>query len=146
MIQLTLNQLRAAEPCKEGWRAALKCRRKRKADDAPFALAELIQSNGIQETLWAIKAVQDQERELRHLARVAAERIAPCCSREISALIRSKNSIEIIYQTGMNCCSCAADWAAVTAFHPDVRWAARSASLFAVNLNPDNLEIIKRAL
>jgi hypothetical protein len=146
MIQLTLNQLRAAEPCKEGWRAALKGRRKRKADDAPFALVELIQSNGIRETLWAIKAVQDQDFELRRLAQIAAECIAHRCSREIVALIRSKNSVESIYQTGMMNCNCAADWAAVTAFHTDVRWAARSVALFAVNLNPDNIKIIERAL
>ncbi len=64
----TLNKIKAHIPCEGGWRTLLKALGKTKADDAPLALSLIIQSNGLDDALWALRCLGGADREIRLFA------------------------------------------------------------------------------
>ena len=53
-IKITLNKIKAHNPCSEGWEKILKGRGKAAADDEEFPLSEAFQSNSLEDVLWAL--------------------------------------------------------------------------------------------
>lgn len=55
----TLQQIKEYQPCSYGWGKLLKFLGKNKADNKPLKLSTIYDSNGFQDTLWALRSVED---------------------------------------------------------------------------------------
>ena len=64
-MQTTLEKIRAHSPCAEGWTQLLAHLGKTKADSTPLPLSVILESNGLEDTLWCFRAVDGFEREKR---------------------------------------------------------------------------------
>ncbi len=56
MIYTTLNRIRAHSPCANGWHKLLAHLGKTKSDDEPLALVTVLDSNGLNDALWCLRA------------------------------------------------------------------------------------------
>lgn len=88
MITVTLQQIKDAHPCEDGWKKVLKANGGLKADyNKPFPLVSILDSNGLDDALWVIDKV-DGMREHKSLwyefsrwcAFQNVEKIAKYCS------------------------------------------------------------------
>lgn len=59
MFFTTLNRIRAAHPCSTGWEKLLHHLGKTRADDEPLSLLTILESNGISDAIWALRAIDD---------------------------------------------------------------------------------------
>ncbi len=57
MITTTLNHIRAASPCTEGWETLLRGLNKSKADDESLPLSKILEINGLFDTLWCCQVL-----------------------------------------------------------------------------------------
>ena len=55
-MQTTLNKIRSHSPCESGWVKLLKNLGKTQADDEPLDFLTIIESNGLDDALWCLKA------------------------------------------------------------------------------------------
>ena len=83
-MKTTLNKIRAHSPCTDGWEKLLKNLGKTKADDDPLALTAILESNGLDDALWCLRAVDGHEREMRLFA---VE-----CARSVQHMMTDKRS------------------------------------------------------
>ena len=120
MLTTTFKLLRGHHACKDRYavlRKALKGRR----DNEPIGIVEVLDSNGLADALWALRAVPDEQAAERDkLARL----FACWCVRQIWHLLtdeRSRTAIEV-----------AERYAVGEATHDDLKAAARSAADAAV--------------
>ena len=88
MIYTTLNKIRAYEPCLDGWAKLLRHLNKTQADDEPLALATILDSNGLDDALWCLRAIDGYDREKRLFA--------VWCARRVQHLMRHPRSIAAI--------------------------------------------------
>jgi hypothetical protein len=56
MIYTTLNRIRAHAPCASGWKKLLDHLGKTQADDEPLPMTAILDSNGIEDALWCLRA------------------------------------------------------------------------------------------
>jgi hypothetical protein len=87
-MKTTLNKIRAHSPCTDGWEKLLKNLGKTKADDEPLALTAILESNGIDDALWCLRAVDGHEREMRLFA--------VDCARSVQHLMTDKRSLDAL--------------------------------------------------
>ena len=85
MIYITLNRIRAHTPCADGWRKLLAHLGKTQADDEPLALATILQSNGLDDAIWCLRAVDGHEKEMRLYA--------VWCARQVQHLMKDPRSL-----------------------------------------------------
>ena len=71
----TLNRIRAAQPCTEGWQKLLNTLGKTKADDEPLDLLTILNSNGLDDALWVLSYAMPDDRLARHFQAWCAEQI-----------------------------------------------------------------------
>lgn len=71
----TLNQIRAHHPCTAGWQKLLSHLGKTKADDEPLSLLTILESNGLDDALWAARAIKGHDRDFRLFAVWAARQV-----------------------------------------------------------------------
>jgi hypothetical protein len=71
----TLNKIEAHSPCSDGWNKLLNHLGKTQADDEPLSIATIIQSNGIRDAVWALRAVEGKDKEIRLFAADCAESV-----------------------------------------------------------------------
>ena len=64
-MKTTLNQIRECGPCKSGWKKLLAHLGKTKADDDSLSIVTILESNGIDDALWCLRAVKGRDREIR---------------------------------------------------------------------------------
>jgi hypothetical protein len=81
----TLNAIRANSPCADGWAKLLAHLGKTGADDAPLPLVTILDSNGLEDALWALRAVKGHEREMRLFA--------VWCARQVQHLVTDPRSV-----------------------------------------------------
>ena len=74
-ITTTLNDIRVHEPCASGWTKLLSSLGKTKADDEPLALVTILESNGLDDAIWCLRAIKGHEREMRLFAVACARRV-----------------------------------------------------------------------
>ena len=94
----TLNLLRAQSPCADGWAKLLKHLGKTGPDDEPLTLTVILKSNGLDDALWALRAVvpeqaEDRDREERLLACDYAEAVLPIFEARFSGDARCRACI-----------------------------------------------------
>ena len=85
MIYTTLNRIREHGPCTNGWRTLLSHLGKNQPDDEPLALATILQSNGLDDALWCLRAVEGHEKEMRLYA--------VWCARQVQHLMKDPRSL-----------------------------------------------------
>jgi hypothetical protein len=114
----TLNQIRDHSPCKEGWEKLLKHLGKTKADDEPLALLTILDSNGLDDALWCLRAVKGHEREMRIYA--------VWCARQVQHLMTDERSIAAldVAERYANGAACGAELATAWAAAEDAAWSA----------------------
>ncbi len=67
-METTLNKIREHSPCTDGWEKLLKSLGKTKADDELIGLLAILESNGLDDALWCLRAVDGHEKAARKLA------------------------------------------------------------------------------
>lgn len=76
-MQTTLNKIKLHSPCEDAWKKLLNYLGKTKADDEPLELRTILESNGVEYTIWAMRAVEGKDKEIRLFAADCAEFILP---------------------------------------------------------------------
>jgi hypothetical protein len=76
MICTTLNKIRKCEQCDDGWQKLLKYLGKKKPDNEPLALLTVLDSNGLDDAIWCLRAVPEHDALWRHYAIDCVERVA----------------------------------------------------------------------
>ena len=83
-MQTTLKKIRAYQPCKEGWEKLLKHLGKTKADDEQLSLLTVLDSNGLDDAIWCMRAIEGRDKEIRLYA--------VWCARQVQHLMRDPRS------------------------------------------------------
>ena len=65
VMKTTLNEIRRHIPCKDGWEKLLSHLGKTEADDEPLSLLTVLDSNGLDDALWCLRAVTGHDKEIR---------------------------------------------------------------------------------
>jgi len=89
-MKTTLNLIRARSPCTSGWETLLRHLGKTKADDEPVSITTILDSNGLNDAIWCLRAVQGHDKEIRLFA--------VWCARQVEHLMadeRSKNALDV---------------------------------------------------
>ena len=125
-MKTTLKKIKEHELCKDGWEKLLKNLGKKEADDEPLAITTILDSNGIEDALWCLRAVEGRERDIRLFV--------VWCARQVQHLMTDQRSIAAIdvaerYANGLASeaeltAARAAAWAAARAAAWDAAWAA----------------------
>ncbi len=84
-MQTTLNKIRQHSPCANGWKKLLAHLGKTQADDEPVSIATVIESNGFDDALWCLRAVEGRDREIRMYA--------VWCARQVQHLMTDARSL-----------------------------------------------------
>jgi len=84
-LTTTLAAIRKHSPCENGWAKLLKHLGKTRADDKPLSLITILDSNGLEDALWCLRAVKDHEREMRLYA--------VWCARQVQHLMTDARSL-----------------------------------------------------
>jgi hypothetical protein len=71
----TMNAIRAHSPCADGWQKLLRHLGKTQADDEPLPITTILDSNGLDDALWCLRAVTGHDREIRLYAIWCARRV-----------------------------------------------------------------------
>jgi hypothetical protein len=88
VMKTTLNKIRAHHPCESGWRKLLKHLDKTEPDDAPVSIITILDSNGLDDALWCLRAVEGHDREIRLYA--------VWCARQVQHLMKDKRSLDAL--------------------------------------------------
>ena len=94
MIYTTLKQIRKHNPCKAGWEKLCKSLGKTKADDELLPLVRILDSNGIEDAIWCLRAVEGHDREVRLFACDVAESVLHLFESKYPDDKRPSNAIE----------------------------------------------------
>ena len=87
-MKTTLNQIRKHSPCASGWQKLLTYLGKTKADDEPLAITTILDSNGFNDALWCLRAVEGYDKEIRLFA--------VWCARQVQHLMTDKRSLDAL--------------------------------------------------
>ena len=87
-MKTTLNKIRHHSPCKGGWKKLLSSLGKTKADDEPLQIMYILESNGLDDALWCLRAVDGLDREKRLFA--------VWCARQVQHLMHDQRSIDAL--------------------------------------------------
>ena len=93
-ITITLRSIKSHNPCKSGWKAVKKPRGGKLADmDAPFPLADVLDSNDLSDTLWCLQCLPEHDALWR--------KYAVWCARQVEHLLtdeRSKTALDAAWR------------------------------------------------
>ena len=81
----TLKKIRSHHPCKEGWKKLLQHLGKPFEDDEPLTILTVLESNGLDDALWCLRAVDGCEKDVRLFA--------VWCARQVQHLMADPRSI-----------------------------------------------------
>jgi hypothetical protein len=133
-MQTTLNKIKKNSPCgllepeniEKGWGKLLNHLNKTEADDEVLELRTILESNGLNHTIWAFQAVDGKDKEIRLFAADCAELVLPIYEKRYPDDNRPRFAIQAArdYANGLitiaeSSAASAASWAA---------WAARAAA------------------
>lgn len=87
-MNTTLNQIRKQSPCESGWKKLLNNLNKTKADDEPLSIITILDSNGLDDALWGLRAVKNEDKKIRLFA--------VWCARQVQYLMKDERSIKAL--------------------------------------------------
>jgi hypothetical protein len=138
-MQTTLNKIKKHSPCEDGWEKLLNHLGKTEADDEVLELRTILESNGLNDTIWAMRAVEGKDKEIRLFAADCAEMVIPIYEKEYPNDKRPRLAIQAArdYANGLitleelaaaRDAARDAAWAAAGAAAGDAAWAAARAA------------------
>ena len=150
MLTTTLNRIREHSPCENGWKKLLGFLGKTKADDEILPYSVILESNGLDDALWCMRAEPQYEKEWRTFTLKCARRVEhlhPICTPTLDVLERFINGKATREDLAAAGAAAAAAEAAAGAAAEAAAWAAGAAAreneiAFQSNLF---LEIVKEA-
>jgi len=74
-MKTTLNKIKSFGPCEGGWKKLLNYLGKTEADDQELTVRTILDSNGLQDAIWSLRAVKGHDREIRLFAADCAESV-----------------------------------------------------------------------
>ena len=93
-MQTTLNKIKSHKPCEYGGKKLLNFLCKTEADDEPLELRTILESNGVEDTLWAFRAVEGKDKDIRLFAADCAELVLPIYEKEYPNDDRPRRAIQ----------------------------------------------------
>ena len=126
-------------PCKEGWEKLLNHLNKTQSDYEPLQLRTILESNGLDDTIWALRAVDGKDKEIRLFAADCAEMVLPFYEKDYPNDKRPRLAIQAArdYDNGLITLEeLAAAWAAARAAAWDAAWAPAGAAAWAAAWAP----------
>ena len=84
----TLKKIREHHPCVEGWKKLLAHLGKTTADDEKIAISTILESNGLDDAVWCLRAVDGKDKEIRLFA--------VWCARQVEHLLTDQRSKDVI--------------------------------------------------
>jgi hypothetical protein len=93
-MQTTLNKIKSHSPCENGWKKLLNHLCKTEADDEVLELRTILESNGIDDTLWVFRAVEEKDKEIRLFAADCAELVLPIYEKQYPNDDRPRKAIQ----------------------------------------------------
>ena len=87
-MRTTLNAIRDKHPCADGWKKLLANLGKTAADDEPLSLITILDSNGLDDALWCLRAVTGHGKEIRLFA--------VWCARQVQHLMADQRSVNAL--------------------------------------------------
>jgi len=161
-----LNEIKSHDPCAEGWALLLKNLGKTKSDDEPIDLITILESNGIEDAVWAIRcfdaidtclfnadvagsvlhifeANNDSQAPLLAIQAVRDFKAGKLTREEVLEAAEAAADVAVTVEsavcTAVNAAAhAAADAAAVDIAHSDTSAAAVHAATYATSANPHN--------
>ena len=125
----TLNLIRAASPCEDGWRKLLGGLGKTQADDEPLPLLSVLDINGLDDTLWVLSCAMPDDRLARHFQAWCAEQVLHIFETERPGDLRVREQIAMLRNDAATPEQRTASWtAARAAAEAAAEAAARAAS------------------
>ena len=89
MITITLQKIRDASPCTDGWKKGLDFKGGKSADmGAEFPLSDVLESNDLDDTLWCLRCLPEHDRLWR--------KYAVWCARQVQHLMTDQRSIDAL--------------------------------------------------
>ena len=85
MPTTTLNAIREHGPCADGWKKLLNHLGKTAADDEPLSLLTILDSNGLDDALWCLRAMPEHNKHWRLYA--------VWCARQVQHLMTDARSV-----------------------------------------------------
>jgi hypothetical protein len=85
MSTTTLNAIREHGPCADGWKKLLNHLGKTGADDEPLSLLTILDSNGLDDALWCLRAMPEHNKHWRLYA--------VWCARQVQHLMTDARSV-----------------------------------------------------
>ncbi len=92
----TLNRIRAAKPCAEGWTKLLTHLGKTAADDEPLPLLTVLDSNGLDDAFWVLSNAMPDDRLARHVQAWCAEQVLHLFEAECPGDMRIREQIAML--------------------------------------------------
>ena len=87
-IKITLNQIKLCSPCESGWKKLLAAQGKKKADDIAFPMSDILDSNGLDDCIWAMECLPEHNNLWR--------KYAVWCVRRVEHLLKDEESIKAL--------------------------------------------------
>ena len=87
-MKTTLNKIREHHPCANGWTKLLTRLGKTQADDEPLEILTILESNGLDDALWCLRAVTGHDRDIRLYT--------VWCARQVQHLMTDARSISAL--------------------------------------------------
>jgi len=87
-MKTTLNKIREHSPCSDGWRKLLAHLGKTQADDETLPMLTILDSNGLDDALWCLRAVEGYEKKMRLYA--------VWCARQVQHLMTDQRSLDAL--------------------------------------------------
>ena len=126
MIHTTLNSIRKHNPCANGWAKLLAYLSKTGPDDEPLPLVTILDSNGLNDAMWALRAVTGEDARIR--------RYGVWCARQVQHLMTDHRSVNALDVAERHADGLATDdelrvaWAAAGAAVRNAAWDAAGAA------------------
>ena len=121
-MKTTLAAIREHGPCADGWAKLLRHLGKTSADAEPLMLLTILESNGLDDALWCLRAVDGHKREIRLFA--------VWCARQVQHMMDDRRSVSAldVAERHANGQATDAELAAARAAAWAAAWAARDAA------------------
>mgnify|MGYP000881435895 FL=1 len=141
-MHTTLNEIRAHEPCKDGWTKLLKHLGKTEPDDEPLRFVTILDSNGIIDAIWCLRVRPAYDLKVMEFKLKCARRVesldksgkAKKCLDVVEKFIKGEANIEdldLAYASAASAAYAAAAYAAAYAAYAAYAAAAYAASAAA---------------
>ena len=135
-MKTTLKSIRSFNPCVDSWKMLLAHFGKKRADKTEVRIVDILDLLGLEDALWALRAVEGHDREIRLFA--------VACARRVQYLMTDPRSLNALAVAGRFANGqatkgelVAADKAARDAARDAAGWAAYWAAYWAAGLAAD---------